>query len=149
VGHHEELKVLCDLDGTIANIEHRLHHIRGAEKDWDKFFEACSGDSPIDDVVQVIRMLSVSYPITIVTSRSDVVLERTQRWLHQHGIPYKDLYMRVEGDHTPDYKLKKFWAEANIWTKETVLCVFEDRDSVVEMWRGLGITCIQTAQGDF
>ena len=30
-----------------------------------------------------------------------------------------------------------------------VLGVFEDRDRVVKMWRDLGITCFQVAEGDF
>jgi hypothetical protein len=30
-----------------------------------------------------------------------------------------------------------------------VLCVFDDRDKVVKMWRENGINCFQVAPGDF
>lgn len=33
-------------------------------------------------------------------------------------------------------------------TKE-ILCVLDDRNKVVKMWRELGLTCLQMAEGDF
>ena len=33
--------------------------------------------------------------------------------------------------------------------KDRVLVIFEDRASVVKMWRELGLTCLQVAPGEF
>lgn len=37
--------VVFDLDGTLADGDHRLHHITGETKDWRAFFAACGDDS--------------------------------------------------------------------------------------------------------
>jgi hypothetical protein len=33
--------------------------------------------------------------------------------------------------------------------KDRILCVFDDRQKVVDMWRDNGIDCFQVAPGDF
>jgi hypothetical protein len=33
--------------------------------------------------------------------------------------------------------------------KKNIMCVFDDRDKVVNMWRRNGLTCLQVADGDF
>ena len=55
--------------------------------------------------------------------------------------------MRPLKDFTPDDVLKQLWLD-NIG-KDNVLCTFDDRKKVVDMWRNNGITCFQVADGDF
>ena len=33
-----------DLDGVLADVRHRLHHLTGRRKDWDAFFDAAGQD---------------------------------------------------------------------------------------------------------
>jgi len=54
--------------------------------------------------------------------------------------------MRKEGDMTPDTQLKKSWLDA--CPQKPIMC-FDDRDSVVAMWRANGIPCLQVAPGNF
>jgi 2-hydroxy-3-keto-5-methylthiopentenyl-1-phosphate phosphatase len=42
----EKKIVICDIDGTIANNDHRQHFLEG-KKDWDGFFSSLSEDKPI------------------------------------------------------------------------------------------------------
>lgn len=142
-------RVLVDLDGTLALTGHRHHFVAGEDKNWKAFFAACVDDQPNDDVIQVVRMLSISYPITVVTGRSAEVMDQTISWLHQYGVPYADIIMRAEGDYTPDHELKQRWAIEYNWNRDSILCVLEDRDQVVKMWRSLGLTCMQVAEGNF
>lgn len=44
---------LFDIDGTIADISHRIHHIKGETKDWRSFFAACDGDLPILHIIEL------------------------------------------------------------------------------------------------
>ena len=46
--------VLCDIDGTIANNDHRQHFLEG-KKDWDGFFGELINDSPIMPVIEKIN----------------------------------------------------------------------------------------------
>lgn len=57
--------------------------------------------------------------------------------------------MRDAADHQPDHKLKRQWLTDGTIPKERVLCVYDDRASVVAMWRESGIACFQVAPGDF
>jgi len=50
-----------------------------------------------------------------------------------------------------DDKLKKMWLD-DLFPgdkKDRILCVFDDRQKVVDMWRDNGIDCFQVAPGDF
>jgi hypothetical protein len=55
--------------------------------------------------------------------------------------------MRAASDFTPDEELKRQWIEE--YKLEHILCIFDDRKKVVDMWRSLGLTCFQVAPGDF
>jgi len=48
----------------------------------------------------------------------------------------------------PDEKLKLQWLNEMDW-KDDVVAVFDDRDKVVNMWREIGLTCMQVAPGNF
>ena len=51
----------------------------------------------------------------------------------------------------PDDKLKKEWLDELFPFPNAldIVCVFDDRDKVVKMWRDNGLTCMQVAPGNF
>jgi hypothetical protein len=128
--------ILCDLDGTLADASHRLHHINKT-----KPCKACNGRKWVETTGPV--------QLWIVTGRSDEVADETIAWLNDHVGHIDRLIMRKAGDHTPDHQLKKSWLQDGTIPKERVFCVFEDRSSVVKMWRSEGLVCYQVADGDF
>lgn len=148
--------VVFDIDGTIADCTHRLHHIqRPADghsewpaQDWDAFHAGCSGDSPIYPILSVATaMVDAGHLVEFWTGRSDNSREATERWLADHGLGGLVVRMRPEATHqrTADHKLKAMWLEEH--GKPDL--IFEDRASVVAMWRSHGIICCQVAPGDF
>ena len=137
-----------DLDGTLANIEQRLHFIQGEKKDWRGFFQACSDDVPIWPIRQLWLDLFPAARI-IVSGRSDEVRDKTEAWLHRYGFNPVCVYMRKEGDYRPDHVIKAEimnQVKADGW--EPVLIV-DDRRVVVEMWRSNGFTVLHCADGEF
>jgi beta-phosphoglucomutase-like phosphatase (HAD superfamily) len=153
---------IFDLDGTLANAEHRVHYIQGATKDWRAFFAAAEHDLPISAVVTTFRALRAEgCECWIWTGRSDEVREKTVAWLRHHAAfdaspigtflraPERFL-MRKAGDHRPDHELKFEWL-ANLEPPERnrLTAVFEDRARVVQMWREAGVQCFQVAPGEF
>jgi hypothetical protein len=57
--------------------------------------------------------------------------------------------MRPAADHQTDVELKRAWlaeARANGGAPDMV---YDDRDSVVAMWRAEGVPCFQVAPGGF
>ena len=91
-------------------------------------------------------MLAAGHDCQIWTGRPVEVAEETSHWLAQQGLGDVLLRMRLSGDHQPDTTLKAAWLGEGDWLPDLV---FEDRASVVEMWRSHGIICAQVAPGDF
>ena len=147
--------VIADIDGTIALIEYRRHWLDAerhpemtADERWRKFFVQCFGDLPNWPVIHTLQaMQCAGYYIHIFSGRSDEVREETIDWLPAFNVPYSHLRMRAAGDFTPDEELKRQWiAEYDL---AQILCIFDDRQKVVDMWRSLGLACFQVAPGDF
>jgi len=77
--------IIFDLDGTLADITHRLHFIQKEPKDWDGFFAACVADKPIAHTIEIMNILMNRDRVEIWTGRSDIVREETIRWLDIYG----------------------------------------------------------------
>lgn len=139
--------VVFDLDDTLALTEHRAHHLNQDPKDWRGFYAACDGDEPFTPIIAVAMALnSAGHDLEIWSGRSEEVRAKTEAWLKPHGIlGALPLRMRPEGDHQPDIKLKAAWLDEG----RTPDLVFEDRGSMVSMYRDRGIACCQVAPGDF
>lgn len=141
---------IFDIDGTIADLSHRLPHIQNEPKDWDAFFGACLGDTPIDHICELVRTLrDADQPIVLVSGRSDQCREHTEIWLAWQGLDGLPLYMRREGDRRPDHLVKADLLDKLRADGFQPIMAFDDRNQVVEMWRAAGIPCAQVAPGDF
>lgn len=141
--------VVFDLDGTLALNEHRQHFVERpvGEKDWKSFFAACDKDTLNWEIARVLQVLAATgNRVEIWSGRSSEVIDKTEAWLAKHGLSNVPFKCRAEGDHTPDHHLKKQWLEECDMKPDLV---FDDRLTVVTMWRENGITCAQVAPGDF
>lgn len=146
-----------DLDGTLCNIEHRLHFLEA--KEWRSFYKECLYDEPVKAIIQILVALDrTNCDIWILTGRSEMVRQETIEWLHKYTMfsavellrhPHM-LNMRAEGDHIDDDALKQRWLrQLPNEDRERLVCVFEDRKRVVDMWRSNGVVCLQVAPGEF
>ena len=144
------MRVVFDLDGTLCNIEHRLHFIQGPKKDWPAFLRACVDDKPIWNLIKVCRLMSFNEDhVEVWSGRSEDVRIETVNWLSRHGLGIIDgLRMRKSGDYRQDCIVKGEWLDA-LPENERPDIVFDDRQQVVDMWRSRGILCCQVAPGDF
>lgn len=149
--------IIVDIDGTVADITHRLHHVKVAEglaPNWDAFFDDCHNDTPITNVCNIVNDLHDSgHQIIFVSGRSDRVRSKTMLWIQRHVLFHCYIFMRKAGDHRPDEILKTELldqAQQTIgFTDAEILCVIDDRKRVVDMWRKRGLLCLQVAEGDF
>jgi phosphoglycolate phosphatase-like HAD superfamily hydrolase len=143
---------LVDIDGTLANLEHRLHFIEKKPADWDGFFDACDGDAPIPEVIDTINLLHhAGATILLVSGRSDAIRDKTLDWLDKYLNGWHGLYMRKAGDHRPDNIVKGELLNALSvdWDVAKIRGVFEDRKQVVDMYRERGLRVFQVAEGNF
>ena len=143
---------IFDIDGTLANINHRRHFVENSPKCWKSFFESMLMDEPNHRVVKLAKSFAKTSNILLVSGRPSDYKDHTVRWLEEHQIPWNGLFMRKAGDFRPDDIIKK-----EIWANEIVpkledavdVLVIDDRDKVVQMWRSLGLECWQVANGNF
>ena len=218
---NQKTTIICDLDGTIANLQHRMHFIKnpdGSKKsykdsDWDSFHKECIIDEPYKDVIQILGNLydagrrswagwagdaSVEVSdreIYFFSGRNESVRNETIAWLYHHvishsmchrraveitheeaemwearGVSYSlreerggkilrsyeggndeckyfqlqpTLFMRSEGDRRPDTVVKLEMMMSLGLTPDDVLCILDDRQSVVDMWRQNGFRVMQ------
>ena len=149
--------VIFDLDGTLALIDDRraLATKDNGKMDWDVFFDPknISLDLPNRPVITMAQMLKdQGYRIVIFSGRSKGTKEVTKEWLKDFLVPFDVIKMRPTSKEfmfMPDDKLKQMWLDKLFPNKEDILCVFDDRDKVVKMWRDNGINCFQVADGNF
>jgi len=145
--------IIFDLDGTLADIEDRrqLCTKENGKMDWNKFFdpENIKLDKPNMPVIMMAQALTAfGYKIAIFSGRSARTEDATKDWLHKQDVKFDILKMRPERNFRPDEQLKLEWLNNMDW-KNNVEAVFDDRDKVVNMWREIGLTCMQVAPGNF
>jgi len=140
--------VVFDLDGTLALTEHRAHFLNrpGREKDWRGFYAACDRDEPCHPIIRTLLALDATgAEVEIWSGRSDEVKDKTTAWLAEQGLGHILIRTRAAGDHRPDTVLKAEWLDEG---RKPDL-IFEDRASVVAMWRARGFVVCQVAPGEF
>ena len=140
--------VIFDIDGTLADVSERIHHVRKKPKNWPAFFEGMAQDKAIHSMVRLCNLLYASgIRIILCSGRNEEHRAQTIEWLAGQGVKYHDLLLRRSNDRRSDTEVKReLLATLN---KSKILFVVEDRSRVVEMWRSEGLVCLQCAPGEF
>lgn len=134
--------LVCDLDGTLALLNGRSPY-DATHCDKDLL------NQPVADIV--LKFQASGHQIIFLSGREDKFREPTVRFLQQHlgeAFPYR-LIMRTTGDMRKDSIIKQELLEREIVPNSFVDFVLDDRNQVVDMWRSLGLTCLQVDYGDF
>lgn len=156
----EKIKaILCDLDGTMCNTDHRQHLVDN--KKWDDFYEALEHD-PInkwcDDLCFAMSAGdAMKAQIIFVSGRPEKYRAKTLAWFaKQWDLEVEDLdasdfilHMRKDGDFRKDSIIKEEIYREHIEPKFDVMFCIDDRKQVVDMWRSIGLVCLQCAEGNF
>lgn len=146
------LAVVIDLDGTLCNIDHRLHFVKTeGKKDWKGFFDNLLDDKPNQWCRDIVVAMHDMYQIVYASGRPDDHKKKTETWLEENDLDLHDghLYMRARGDHRQDYITKEVILDFEILTRFTPLFFIDDRAQVVNLWRSRGFVCLACHEGDF
>lgn len=145
--------VIFDVDGTLADTTHRLHHLDG-EKDWKAFHDEMHADPPLEAIVLLARIVASArldgerVAVLLVTARHDDPRYEamTLEWMELQGVPFDRMYMRADADTRPDHMVKRDILQRILDEGEfEPFLVVDDRPSVVAMWREFGLTTLQCA----
>ena len=144
--------IIFDIDGTIADVEHRRKYVDGSQpKDWNKFRTETINDTPVQWVVNIAkRYIANGDNVAFFSARNESEREITEQQINEWvGAGHQGVFLRPDGDYRPDeefksdlaYKFEEFGGKIDL--------VFDDRNKVVEMWEDRGTTVIQVAEGNF
>lgn len=147
--------VIFDIDGTLADVEHRRQFL----PHWGKFFGAQHLDTPIEPVQWLAQKLYQTpsdyrggdydemkeHYVLVVSARPEDYRDVTEKWLRKYKIFYDKLYMRPAGDYRKDAIVKREILEQILDDGYEPFLVIDDRPEVVDMWREYGLVCLQCA----
>lgn len=132
--------IICDLDGTLS-----LHNGRNP---YDA--STCDQDLINQPVAEAIwKYGRDGYAILFTSGREEQFRPQTMKFLARAGMPTYQLFMRKTGDKRKDHVVKLELYKKHIEGNYNVEAVFDDRQRVVDMWRDIGLTVFQVADGNF
>ena len=143
--------IIFDVDGTIADVEHRRHLVNGDNKDWKNFRLATEFDTPVQCVCDIAkRHIAQGDEVAFFSARNESEREITEKQISEWiGDGHKGVFLRPNGDYRPDEVFKSELADKFEELGGKIDLVFDDRNKVVDMWRQRGTTVVQVADGDF
>lgn len=140
--------VIVDLDGTLClNVTNR--------KLWGKGFEEHVYEDEVNENVRrfIDGWLIQGYDLIFMSGRAEAARSETERWLMDKASIFDheyELFMRADGDGRYDYEVKADLFEEHVRPHySNVALVIDDRNQVVDLWRGIGLECWQVHDGDF
>tara|TARA_B100000287_G_C20511994_1_gene733431 strand:- start:477 stop:923 length:447 start_codon:yes stop_codon:yes gene_type:complete len=147
----EKQTIIFDVDGTIADVEHRRHFVTQKPADWKSFKEETVNDTPVQWVVDIAkRFIAQGDDVAFFSARNEsqrgITETQISEWI---GNGHKGLFLRPDGDFRPDEEFKSDLADKFEEFGGKIDLVFDDRNKVVDMWRARGTTVVQVAEGDF
>jgi phosphoglycolate phosphatase-like HAD superfamily hydrolase len=96
-----------DIDGVLADVRHRLHHLEARPQRWEQFFQAAGRDPLLEEGAQRLRDALADHDVLYLTGRPERTRHLTERWLARHGLPTGPLLMRADDDVRPARYLKR------------------------------------------
>lgn len=140
------MNILFDIDGTLADCNHRLEHVTNGKSDWKKFFDEMDKDMPIPAIITLYHNLraNVENYIVICTGRPITHSEITINWLAERGITFDLICFRSQGDYRPDMIVKQEMLEKlsqeHGWAPDLAI---DDSERCVALYKELSITTLQ------
>lgn len=121
---------IFDIDGVLADVRHRVHHVATKPKDWDAFFAAAVEDPPLEEGLELVGLvLERGHLICYVTGRPERCRQDTLDWFTRHGLPAAPLHMRADSDRRPA-RITKLMTARRL-AREFDIYVFVDDDAAV------------------
>ena len=163
IARKKQPAIICDIDGTVALMNGKRSPFEYEKAFWDEpnkpvinmLHAACDWYSKLHNELVTIIFTSARENKVLDTPDFTDVADLTTTWIDKHIITYGDrgrtidFRFRKAGDYRKDAYVK-FELGKELMEDYNILCVFDDRNQVVDMWRnGLGLQCFQVADGNF
>ena len=158
----EKEDIIFDVDGTLMDISERLNlcdamYDKNNRRDtwWNLFLDdkmMMYLDQPNKDVVKMAhRLHKAGHNILVCSARTErhriTTLWQLNKLCKMDWI--KGLWLRKDNDRSPDNIVKREMLKTIRSQGFNPAIAFDDRNSVVNTWRSLGVQCYQVREGGF
>jgi phosphoglycolate phosphatase-like HAD superfamily hydrolase len=126
-----------DIDGVVADVRHRLHHVESKPKNWDAFFAEAASDPPIPAGLALAEEYARDHELVWLTGRPQRLRRTTIAWLRHHGLRAAVLHMRPSRDFRPAPRFKAD-AVAALAARSEIAVVVDDDPAVVAALQAAG-----------
>jgi len=127
-----------DIDGVLADVRHRLHHVTARPKDWEAFFGAATEDPPLAEGLSAVQTAArAGHAVMYLTGRPERCRAATLAWLADQGLPSGQLFMRADSDRRPA-RITKVATLNRLARRYQVAAFVDDDAAVVEAVRRAG-----------
>ncbi|HSE07977.1 MAG TPA: hypothetical protein VLB29_04885 [Nocardioidaceae bacterium] len=131
------LIAVIDIDGVVADVRHRLHHVATPPKDWEAFFRAAPEDPLLEQGHETVTKLAEVCDIVYLSGRPERCREDTLAWLARHHLPDGEVLLRAPGDRRPA-RLVKVEALRRLSSRRRVAVLVDDDPLVLDAAREAG-----------
>lgn len=128
---------VIDLDGVLADVGHRLHHLQGRPKNWAGFFGAMGEDTPYPEGFALAAELAVEHDIVYLSGRPERTRAVTQSWLSTHEAPVGRVMLRPDDDRRPA-RIFKIGVLKRLSAQRPVALLVDDDPAVCDAAREAG-----------
>jgi hypothetical protein len=124
---------VLDIDGTVAEVQHRLHLIDGTQdhERWVQFFEAAVDDPVLEEGRQLANVLAQEHDIVWLTGRPEYIRLLTEHWLADNDLP-GGLVLMQESDDLRPARVTKLEQLRALQKHRDIAVVIDDDPRVVE-----------------
>lgn len=131
------LVAVVDIDGVLADVRHRLHHLTERSKDWRAFFAGADRDGLLAEGEDTVRRLAAVYEVVYLSGRPERLRAVTEDWFRRHDLPPGRLVLRPPEDFRPSSVWKIERLEELARTR-TVTVLVDDDQRVLDAARRAG-----------
>lgn len=128
---------VIDIDGVLADVGHRLHHLQGRPKNWAGFFAGMGDDPPYPEGFALVRKVAEDHDILYLSGRPERTRTVTQEWLSEHGAPAGRVLLRPDDDRRPA-RLFKVGVLKRLSAQRPVAVLVDDDPAVCAAARAAG-----------
>ena len=104
----EKKTIIFDVDGTIADCDHRRHHVTQRPTDWKSFKEQTRFDTPVQWVCDIAkRFIAQGDDVAFFSARNEeqrsITEAQIEEWI---GKGHKGVFLRLDDDFRSDVEFK-------------------------------------------
>ncbi len=141
--------ILIDIDHVISDAawrDHMIDNTRTSNDEWDEYHHSGRHDKPHNEIVELLRQLTINrkYFIVGLTSRPERWRKQTMEWMLKFNVPMDDLLMRPDKSYEPSAKLKVEQVKEHFnLLLHQIAFVIDDREDIVEAFRAINVNVFQ------